>query len=142
MRKLPNLWRTSLVVSILLAALFTAHSLRPVQSQNQGGLPFTTLNAATTGTGTALATNNAVQVGWAVIWSADVTAGEVVIEAAMTKDYAGTWAELDRQAFGDAPSDNAVMMGTYPGPLPFVRARVTTTVTDGTVTVQLMRLTN
>lgn len=113
----------------------------PVEAQT-GGIPFTTLNAVTTGTGSVLATNNAAQVGWAVIWSSGVTAGEVVIEAAMTNNYSGTWAELDRQAFSAAPAANSVMMGTYPGPLPFVRARVTTNVVDGTVTAQLMKLTN
>ena len=32
------------------------------------------------------------------------------------------------------------MIGTYPGPFQFVRARITSTVTDGTVTVTLSRI--
>jgi len=102
--------------------------------------PVTSLSAATTGTGTAVSCTNAIQVGWSVIWSAGVTAGEVTIEAANSATYSGTWAVLDVQNFTDAPAANSVMIGTYPGPFQFVRARITSTVTDGTVTVTLSRI--
>ena len=67
-------------------------------------------------------------------------AGEVTIEAANSATYAGTWAVVDVQNFTAAPSANSIVMGTYPGPFQFVRARVTSNVTGGTVTVTLSRI--
>lgn len=142
MRQRFNIWSAVNIIFVLLIVLGLNNALRAVHSQNQGGIPVTSLSAATTGTGTAFAMNNAVQVGWAVIWSSGVTAGEVKIEAAASANYSGTWYELDKQTFSAAPAANSVMLGTFPGPLLFVRARVSTTVSDGTVTVQLYKLTN
>lgn len=102
--------------------------------------PALSLNAVTTGTGTAISATTAVQVGWTIIWSAGVGAGEVTIEAANTATYAGTWAVLDVQNFTAAPAANSTVMGTYPGPFQFVRARVTSNVTGGTTTVYITRL--
>lgn len=102
--------------------------------------PFTSLSAVTTGTGAAVSCSNAIQVGWSVIWSAGVGAGEVTLEAANSATYAGTWAVIDVQNFTAAPGANSIMVGTYPGPFQFFRARVTSNVTGGTVTVTITRI--
>lgn len=122
-----------------LCLIFALSRIEPVvvESQQAGNTtPIVSLSGVTTGTGTSIATSNSVQIGWSIIWSAGVSAGEVVIESADSATYTGTWNELDRQAF----SANSIVQGTYPGPLRFVRARVTTTVVDGTVTAQFNKL--
>lgn len=126
----------TLILSCVLALGWSV-PFRVISAQQSGNSsPLVSLSAATTGTGVVISVGNSVQVGWTVIWSAGVGAGEIVIEAADTSTYAGTWYELDRQPFGV----NATVMGTYPGPIRFVRARVTTNVTGGTVTAQFNRL--
>lgn len=126
----------TLALSFILALGWSV-PLRGIGAQQSGNTsPLVSLSGVTTGTGVVISVGNSVQVGWTVIWSAGVGAGEVVIEAADTVNYSGTWYELDRQPFGV----NATVMGTYPGPVRFVRARVTTNVTGGTVTAQFNRL--
>ena len=126
----------TLALSFILALGWSV-PLRGIGAQQSGNAqPLVSLSGVTTGTGVVISVGNSVQVGWTVIWSAGVGAGEIVIEAADTVNYSGTWYELDRQPF----AVNATIMGTYPGPVRFVRARVTTTVTGGTVTAQFNRL--
>lgn len=132
------------LLAVLFAILLTLDvGLRLYSPQVQAQLnqpPLTSLSGVTTGTGTAITASNSVQVGWTVIWSAGVSAGEVVIEAANTSNYSGTWSEIDRQNFTAAPAANSTIIGTYPGPFQFVRARVTTNVSGGTVTVTINRI--
>lgn len=131
----------SILVALALVLDIGLHLRTPAPVHAQLSLsPVTSLSAVTTGTGTAVSCTNAIQVGWSVVWSAGVTAGEVTIEAANSATYAGTWAVVDVQNFTSAPSANSIMIGTYPGPFQFVRARITSTVTDGTVTVTINRI--
>ena len=132
----------AIILTIALAfdvGLHLQSPVVPVAAQTTMS-PVTSLSAVTTGTGTAVSCTNAIQVGWSVIWSSGVTGGTVVIEAANSATYSGTWAQIDSQDFSAAPSANSVITGTYPGPFQFVRARVTSTVTDGTVTVTISRI--
>lgn len=139
MRIQKNLLAVLLIAALTFDIGLHLRSPMPVQAQ----LPLTpiaSLSAATTGTGTSVSCTNAIQVGWSVIWSSGVGAGEVTIEAANSATYAGTWSVLDVQDFSAAPAADSIVMGTYPGPLPYVRARVTSNVTGGTVTVTINRI--
>lgn len=125
------------LAAICLLSLGLSLSFRDAYSQQTGsGQPIVSLSAATTGTGTVVSVGNSTQVGWSVIWSAGVSAGQVIVETADSPTYAGTWAPLDTQNF----AANAMAVGTRTGPLRFVRARVSTNVVGGTVTVQFNRL--
>ncbi len=130
----------ALLLAFALALDIGLHLHNPFVLAQLNQPPANSLTAATTGTGTAIATNNALQVGWSVLWATSTSAGEVVIEAANTSTYAGTWAEIDRQAVGSAPTPPSMMTGTYPGPLQFTRCRVTTTVVGGNVTCSINRI--
>jgi hypothetical protein len=103
----------------------------------QGGYLFTLLNALTTGTSEAfdftLTSSNYVAY---IIWSSGVTAGAVQLETAETTSYAGTWAPIGSPVATSAASKVDVVHFT--GPLMAVRARITTTVAGGTVTVKLI----
>lgn len=129
-----------LTIALVLDIGLHLRSPIPVALAQLPQSPFTSLSAVTTGTGTAVSCTNAIQVGWSVIWSAGVTAGEVTIEAANSSTYTGTWAAIDVQNFTAAPGANSIMVGTYPGPFQFFRARVTSNVTGGTVTVTITRI--
>lgn len=65
-----------------------------------------------------------------VVFGAGVSAGVVKIEAAHAADYAGTWAVLATVTYAAA---SAVQEVAISGPHLAVRARVTTTIADGTV---------
>lgn len=69
-------------------------------------------------------------------WSAGVTSGAVVIEAAETPDYTGTWdLVVPAVAFtGTAPNTNTVRV---PGSYPVLRHRISTIVEGGTVTSRI-----
>ena len=94
------------------------------------------LSAVTTGTSDSFDVGSCLQVAFETEWSAGTSAGVVVIEHSFVTDYAGTWANLDTQT----QSASTLAFGTMPAPLGFLRARVTTTVVDGTVTVRARRL--
>lgn len=70
-----------------------------------------------------------------VTWSAGVSAGAVTIETADTAGYAGTWASLGTVTTSAA---SKVDIFSYTGILAFVRARISTTVAGGTVTVKMI----
>lgn len=70
-----------------------------------------------------------------VSWSAGVTAGAVTIETADDKDYQGTWAELGTVT---APPASRQDVLHFSGVLIAVRARISTAVTGGTVTVKCL----
>lgn len=95
------------------------------------------LDAATTGTGTAIPFQDCRQVGWFVTTSGMISGGTIIIEHAPTSNYAGTWYQLDSIAATDADT-GAGGLGTFPGPLQFVRARISSNITGGgNVTVRL-----
>lgn len=94
--------------------------------------PFTLQSAATTGNGNAIQTNGKAKETWFIVeFSSGVTAGEVAIEAAATPEYTGDWATLATIGFVDG--------GTYlvqrPGGGMAYRARISTTISGGTVKV-------
>lgn len=130
----------ALLLGIVLTLDVGLHVYNPLARAQNNQPPLATLSAVTTGTGTSITCSNAIQVGWSILWSAGVSDGEVVIEAANASNYSGTWAEIDRQNFSTAPAANSMISGTYPGPFQFVRARVTSAVVGGTVTVTINRI--
>jgi len=94
------------------------------------------LSAVTTGTGTAKAMNHCRQVGWATEYSGTVSGGTILIEQSDQSGYSGTWNQL---ATIDAANLSAGTdgFGTYPGPMNFIRARITSDITGGgTVSVR------
>lgn len=93
------------------------------------------LSAATTGTGRAIPMQECRQIIWTVEGTGTVTGGTVKIETADSKDYAGTWYELDSLS----PTSDAALAGTYPAASSgFVRARISSNITGGgTVTVRI-----
>lgn len=94
------------------------------------------LSGVTSGTSAPQPCNTAAQISWEVEWSSGVTSGQVKIEHSSSASFSGTWAELDSQN----ASAGSRQLGTFPGPLEFVRARVSSNVAGGTVTVRLKRL--
>lgn len=95
------------------------------------------LSAATTGTGTAIPFHNCRQVAWSVEGAGTISGGTVVIESAPTATYAGTWNELD-SVTASSLTGGAVYNATTPGPLQWVRGRISSNITGGgTVTVRL-----
>lgn len=130
----------ALLLAFALALDVGLHIYNPLALAQLNQPPLNSLTAATTGTGTSITTSNSVQVGWSVIWSSGVTSGEVVIEAANSSNYSGTWAEIDRQNFTAVPSANSMATGTYPGPLQFTRCRVTVAVVAGNCTCTINRI--
>ncbi len=96
------------------------------------------LNAVTTGTGTAIAFNDGRQVNWLVEGAGTIGAGTVVIESAHAHAYAGTWNELD-SVDASTLTGGALYGNTFPHvPGGFVRARISSNITGGgSVTVRL-----
>lgn len=88
------------------------------------------LNAAD-GNGAALDADGVGEIALLLTFSDDAASGGVQIETAITPD-AEAWAPL-----GDpiAASPGGVEQSTVPGPLAFVRARITDPIVGGTVTV-------
>lgn len=95
------------------------------------------LDAATTGTGKAIAFNDCRQVSWVVEYSGTTSGGTIIIERAEQADYAGTWQQLDSITAANL-SAGSEGSGTYAGPVGFMRARISSNITGGgNVTVRL-----
>ena len=93
--------------------------------------------AQTTGNGTAILLSG--QEGPFVIaveWSVGTTAGVITIEEALTAAYAGTWSSIATASWATATTVEVVHLAV--GQYAAVRARISTTVEDGTVTVSLV----
>lgn len=69
-----------------------------------------------------------------VEWSAGVTAGVVTIETAPSNDYAGTWATMQTVSWVSA---SRVDRFSFTGAFGAVRTRVSTAITNGTVTTYI-----
>lgn len=95
------------------------------------------LSAVTTGTSAVMAVPSGLHYLTAFITgSSGVSAGKVKIEGAPSADYAGTWALIGSEiTVGDDTTQTALTEGTY---YPFVRARVSTDVVGGTVSVDVV----
>jgi|SRR5262245_1631421 len=110
------------------------------ETDDTGGL---SLNAATTGTGTAINFYDCRQVNWWVEGAGTISGGALVIESARRSTYSGTWHEIDAITASDLTGGKG-----YGGTFPFVpggylRARITSNITGGgTVTVYLNGLQN
>lgn len=103
------------------------------QKSSMKGVPTTLQSAATTGNGTALAVNNNRNHTIMIQGSAGVATGAVQFEASNDPSFTGTWAAL-----GGAPVTvvaNAVLTVAVVGVYEFIRARISTAITGGTVTV-------
>ena len=100
---------------------------------NQGvtAVEITSLAGQTTGTGPAVPVNNRAKVGLLVEYSTGVSAGEVTLEAAATSDYSGLWSPQftvgQPASVPGCAGQAAEIVGA------FVRPRVTTTVSGGTI---------
>jgi len=72
----------------------------------------------------------------AISWGTGVSSGAVTIEAAAREDYDGEWSPLKTVAFdGIAPKqDVEILDGAYGA----IRHRISTVVTDGTVTTHIV----
>ena len=93
-------------------------------------------NAQTTGNGTACQIPfGCKEVAVYIIGSAGVSAGAVQIETADKDDYAGTWAALGSPVAVTASTQKIVQLT---GNLGAIRARISTTVVDGTVSVRIL----
>lgn len=91
--------------------------------------------AQTTGNGTPYDVNGAArELLFSIIWSAGVTAGEVTLETSHDTAYAGAWDPFEAPIGFVA---NAVITRRYTGCHRAVRARISTTVAGGNVTVWL-----
>lgn len=90
-------------------------------------------NAATTGNGAEADLKGASQhVSIYITGSAGVSAGAVQLESAPTPAYAGTWAAHGSPVVVAASTTKIVQVV---GSLGVIRARISTTVADGTVSV-------
>jgi hypothetical protein len=93
------------------------------------------LNAVTTGTSSAVPFNDCRSVNWVIDGSAGVASGAVVIESSNDPNYAGTWMVVAGPTTVVASAQLGAKADFVPGG--FVRARVSTTIGGGTVTVWL-----
>lgn len=74
-----------------------------------------------------------------VAFDADATAGQVVIESAPFRNYSGTWVVEGTVDFALAGKAHRVSLTLLSGAL---RARISSAITDGTVTVTAFTATN
>lgn len=93
------------------------------------------LKDATTGVGEAVELNGVRTFTAYIVGNGAVSAGAVQLEQAHRKDFTGTWAALGAVTTVVA---NTVAAITTAGTAKAVRARVTTPITGGTVTVLLV----
>ena len=92
-------------------------------------------NAKTnTGNGTELQLDNCTNfLTIYVVWAASSAAGQVVIETAESTGYTGTWAPLATVNFSVASKADVV---NIIAPMRFVRARIASAITSGSVTIK------
>jgi hypothetical protein len=92
--------------------------------------PYALLNVTADGVGSALDCSLAQTVRLYVMFSKAAVSGGVQIETSVAPDDSAEWAPL-----GDpiSASPGAIPKVELPGPLDFVRARITTPITGGTV---------
>jgi hypothetical protein len=93
------------------------------------------LDAITNGTGKAMPYSNYEKVQWLIVGNGAVSAGAVIIESANDLNYSGTWNQVVAPVTVTANAEQGSTIDAPPGG--FLRARVTTTIVGGTVTVYL-----
>ena len=92
-------------------------------------------DAQTTGDGDAIDRRGDTLFVFMVEWSASTSAGVITIEEASATDYAGTWSSIATVTWAVDDSTEAVHVGPIAGAA--LRARISTTVVGGTVTVKI-----
>lgn len=108
---------------------------RPLLITMSDGIPaleVILLNGVQSGTSEAMPCQNAEHIAFTATYDNGVNAGDVIYESAPTKDYAGTWAQEGNSHFGSNTTDRA----TVDGPLAWMRARISTPIGVGKVTVK------
>lgn len=106
-----------------------------VYKSPMSGVPMTLQSAATTGNGTAIAIPSSFRRHkLTIVCSAGVSAGAIQPETAKDASYAGTWAPLGGGPI-TVPAASTAFEYTFEGIFAAFRARISTTVADGTVTV-------
>lgn len=99
------------------------------------GVLFALQTAATTGNGVAIAVPVSFRHHTVIIkGNTAIASGAVQIESADAPDYTGVWGQI-----GGGPItvvDVAELVINFEGVYPFIRARVSTTIAGGTVTVE------
>lgn len=104
----------------------------------QNRLAVTLQNAATTGNGTVVRLDapGGVVMDFVIFvdWASGTTAGVITIEEAHDSGYSGTWSSLTTATFLADATEGIHLTGVYR----HLRARISTTVVDGTVTVRLL----
>lgn len=94
------------------------------------------LSAATTGNSSVVALNDCIDAQFLIVGSAGIAAGAVNLESSNDANYAGTWNQLVAPV--TAVASAAVGARSAGAPIGgFVRCRVTTNVTGGTVDVYI-----
>lgn len=98
----------------------------------------TTQPALTTATGDGLAVDcrNFSQITVYIVGSSGISAGAVTIEESATFDYAGTWAAVGSAV--TAVASTTVATHLTEGAYAFVRTRVSTTISGGTIQVLIL----
>lgn len=76
---------------------------------------------------------NQIEFGFHTEFSAGTTAGQVLIETASSRDYAGTWAVLATINWAAASKSHYTAIT---GAARVIRARISTAIADGTVYVR------
>lgn len=150
------------IVGLTLCALLFGiewHSLEPFAASENASISISnppaanvdsqwiTSISATTGTltfsglGTEIQLGGATQVAVEYEIATGTTAGVIVLEHSAVTGYTGTWANLDTQtvgsSFATAPSKTVF---TYPGPLGFIHARITTSFSGGATPGVIVRI--
>ncbi len=102
----------------------------------QSGDLLTILSAATTGSGTVVSPPMSFRNHLFLIkGNGTIGAGAIQLEAADDPDYTGVWAAITTPI---TVVTSAIVLFQYVGILPFIRARVSTTVTTTTATVKYL----
>ena len=93
------------------------------------------LNAVTTGTGTAVDVGNGNYVTFYVSGAGTITSGTIILEEADTQTYAGTWSQLATIS-ASTLSGGVAQAFHFTGALAWVRARISSNIVGGgTVTI-------
>lgn len=131
-----HLWIVRPLSAVLVIVLLFIVLQHNATAREQPSITMTTLlSGVTTGSSTALGTGtmpNCRETAVYVVWGAGTNAGVVTIESSYDSAYTGTWASLATSTWASASKQDIVQITGIHGAL---RARVSTTVTGGTVSV-------
>lgn len=95
-------------------------------------------DGAATASGDAIDVREAKGISLVVEAGASVSGGVVTLEAAASSDYSGTWVSLGSVTTNAATTVFKAGYDNQGGPVPYVRARISTQISNGTVDVYIM----